>query len=516
METQEQGMMTTKQAWGFVPTGYFMEGLPFVMIIIASTVMYKNFGFTNAQITMYTGSLMLPWGLKPLWSWLVDVTKTKRWWIYTMEILMALSYIGVVFSIQTSHGQTDGHAMLFLKSSIAVFWAMAFFSSTHDISVDGFYLVSLSNAQQSYFVGMQRLFYQLAKFFVTAFILILVGKESEKYGMAHAWTVALIITGIVTLVIGIYHAFFLPKKEVRVNTQSEMKNIIREWPILVAIILLMLYKYLPFPKVMVIIGFVLLIWRVIAITRKSKAAKMVGAEKSSGVFAEFFQLEGIWMCILFIFTFRLGENFVTKVVTLFLLDPRSEGGLGLTTTYIGYSYTFVLIAILLAGSLGGLYIYKKGIKQVLWIMYILVNVPHLIYIYMAYTQPKSIVTIIVCQMVENFAVTFSLAAFTMVLFYTVRNSRFKTSHFAFLSAINIVALMLPSMYSGPLQMLMGYKHFFLFVQIMMLPGLAVLPFLKIDSEFGKSTKKDNSIWILLSVIVVATILIIIINQVILK
>ncbi|MCX5773320.1 MAG: hypothetical protein NTX05_01725, partial [Fusobacteria bacterium] len=469
-----------------------------------------------SQITMYTGSLMLPWGLKPLWSWLIDVTKTKRWWIYTMEILMALSYIGVVFTVQATHNHVDGSAMFFFKSSIAVFWAMAFFSSSHDIAVDGFYLVSLSNAQQSYFVGMQRLFYQLAKFFVTAFILILVGKESETYGMAHAWTIALIITGIVTLLIGIYHAFFLPKKEVKVDTPNELKNIAKEWPILLAIILLLLYKFLPFPKLMIIIGFSLLVWRIIRITLNNKKAKLSCEEKKSGVFAEFFQLEGIWVCILFIFTFRLGENFVSKVVTLFLLDPRSAGGLGLTTTYIGYSYTFVLIAILLAGSLGGLYIYKNGIKKVLWIMYALVNVPHLIYIYMAYAQPHNMAVIILCQMIENFAVTFALAAFTMVLFYTVRNSRFKTSHFAFLSAINIVALMLPSMYSGPLQMAMGYKHFFLFVQIMMLPSLAVLPLIKIDPEFGKSTKKDKSIWILLSVIIIATILVIIINQVILK
>lgn len=70
-----------RNPWAWVPTLYFGQGVPYVLAIVVSTIMYKNLGLTNAQITFYTGWLYLPWVLKPIWSPIVDQLQTKRFWI---------------------------------------------------------------------------------------------------------------------------------------------------------------------------------------------------------------------------------------------------------------------------------------------------------------------------------------------------------------------------------------------------------------------------------------------------
>ncbi len=418
----QQYKMTSPWLW--VPSAYFMEGLPFTMVVVVSAIMYKNFGLSNATITYYTGWLMLPWTIKPLWSWFIDLYKTKRWWIYTMEFMFSVALVLVTLSLQTP---------FYFTLSLFAFACCTLTSSSHDIATDGFYLISLTSGQQSFFVGMQSAFYQVAKIFGSGLLVILSGilLEHTKHNVSLSWGIVISIAASIAFIIAAYHRIVLPRNEL-IQTKT-FKQVIPE---------------------------------------------------IKQVFISLFQLKQIWVTILFALTFRLGETMLAKIVPLFILDSRDHGGLGFNNAYIGVSNVCNLIAIISAGILGGVCISRLGLKRCLWPMLLLVNVPHLVFVYLAYTQPTSEIIVLILQIIEHFAANMSLTGYMMVTFYLVKDSQYKTSHYAFIAAIMMVTNMIPSMLSGVIQEYLGYLHYFIFILGALLPSMVVISMLKIDSEFG--------------------------------
>src|ERR1051325_3791293 len=124
-----------RSMWLWVPSLYFSQGIPYVIVMTMSVVMYKRLGISNTDAALYTSWLYLPWVIKPLWSPLVDITRTKRFWIVSMQFLVSLGLAMAAFSVRGS---------AFFKTSLFLFWIMAFGSATHDIAADGFYMLSLS------------------------------------------------------------------------------------------------------------------------------------------------------------------------------------------------------------------------------------------------------------------------------------------------------------------------------------------------------------------------------------
>lgn len=411
--------------WKWVPSAYFMEGLPFVMIVMVSSIMYKNFGLNNAKITYYTGWLMLPWSIKPLWAWFIEIFKTKRWWIYAMEITFASSLILVSLSLHTNY---------YLQLSLMAFAICTLASASHDIAVDGFYLMNLISGEQSFFVGMISAFNQSAKIFGSGVLVMLSGVflSNSNNNIALSWSAVMLIASGLAFAIGVYHRQVLPKTEV-INQHKSINDALHE---------------------------------------------------IKSVFISLFKLDQIWITILFALTFRLGETMLAKIVPLFILDGRSSGGLGFDNTYVGLSNIFNLSAIIVAGILGGICISRFGLKKCLWPMLLLVNVPHMVFVYLAYTQPTNQIIVLMLQALEHFTANISLTAYMMVLFYVVRNSNYKTSHYAFIAAIMMLTNMVPSMSSGALQELLGYRHYFVFIVMAMIPSMFVIPFIKIDTKFG--------------------------------
>ncbi|MTK51998.1 MFS transporter [Paludibacter sp.] len=156
-----------KTPWFWIPTLYFAEGIPYVVVATTfSVIMYKRLGLSNAEITFYTSWLYLPWVIKPFWSPFVDIFKTKRWWIISMQLLIGAGLAGVAFLL---------HAPFFFQATLAVFWLVGFSSATHDIAADGFYMLALDNAQQSFFVGIRSTFYRLAMITGQGLLVIIAG-----------------------------------------------------------------------------------------------------------------------------------------------------------------------------------------------------------------------------------------------------------------------------------------------------------------------------------------------------
>ena len=419
-----------KRPWFWVPSTYYMEGLPGVMIMFVLGIMYKNFGVSNAKITMYTGLLIMPWVIKPLWASLIDVVMTKRWWIYTMEIIVGCLFVGMAFVIKTPN---------YFLLSVVVAWAIALLSSSHDIATDGFYLIELNPAQQSFFVGIQSAAYNVGKISATGFTVMLCGffyDETQNYFTA--WSFGLIVVGCVCIAIGLYHRFILPKgeKKRRKTLKQEMHEFIK-------------------------------------------------------VYVDFVRLRGLIMAFFFLFFYKLPESMLTTILPLFLLDSADNGGLGLTNTFTGLAYgTVAPVTLILGGFLGGYAIYRKGFKYWIWWMLLAVNSPNIVYIILAHYNIQNYAIVLSCLAFEQFCFSFGYSAYLVFVFYMVKDSKFKTAHYAFFSGVMLLGVMLPKMASGWLQELMGYEQFFIFIIFMIIPVAIVVKFLKMNpAHYGRRKEK---------------------------
>ena len=183
-------MVTKKNSrnpWAWIPTLYFAEGLPNVIVTVLSVVMYMQLGLTDAQVGLYTGWLALPWVIKPLWSPFIDLLKTKRWWVLTMQALIGAALAGIAFSLPTA---------FWFQATMCFFFLIAFCSATHDISADGFYMIELDEHTQTKFVGLRNTFYRLAIIFVNGFLVMLAGVLQVMFRNQISFSWALIFYGL--------------------------------------------------------------------------------------------------------------------------------------------------------------------------------------------------------------------------------------------------------------------------------------------------------------------------------
>lgn len=162
-----------RSPWAWIPSLYLAEGLPYVAVNIVSVIMYKRMGISNADIALYTSLLYLPWVIKPIWSPLVDMLKTKRWWIVVTQLVMALGFASIALTIPAS---------LFFKITLAFFWLLAFGSATHDIAADGFYMLGLDTNKQAKYVGIRSTFYRVATITGQGILVILAGFLESSSG----------------------------------------------------------------------------------------------------------------------------------------------------------------------------------------------------------------------------------------------------------------------------------------------------------------------------------------------
>lgn len=163
-----------RSPWAWIPSLYLAEGLPYVAVMTISVIMYKRLGVSNTDIALYTSWLYLPWVIKPFWSPFVDLFKTKRWWIFVMQLLIGAAFGGIALTIPVP---------FFFQATLCFFWLLAFSSATHDIAADGFYMLGLDTNQQAKFVGIRSTFYRIATIFGQGVLIILAGFLESNTGM---------------------------------------------------------------------------------------------------------------------------------------------------------------------------------------------------------------------------------------------------------------------------------------------------------------------------------------------
>lgn len=414
--------------WAWIPTLYFAQGIPYVVVMTLSTVVYKNLGISNTDIALYTSWLYLPWVIKPLWSPLVDMFGTKRRWIVTLQFVIGVAFALVALTLPGPE---------FFRLSLAVFWLMAFASATHDIAADGFYLLALQQGQQSAFVGVRSTFYRLASLSAQGGLVYLAGLWQEKTGsVVQAWVMVFGLLAAVFVAVGLHHAFALPRPAVDRPTAGG-GGVVKEF---------------------------------------------------LGVFSDFLRKPGILLILAFLLLYRLGEAQALKLLSPFLLDARDKGGLGLSTREVGIVYgTVGIIALTVGGLLGGWAISRRGLKAMLWPMILATHVPVAAFLVLALYQPTSLWLIGGALAVEQFGYGFGFTAY-MLYMMLVADGPHKTAHYAICTGFMALGMMLPGMAAGWIEDQVGYVKFFAWVLLCTVPSFLVVARLKIDPEFGRKAK----------------------------
>lgn len=190
--------------WGWIPTLYMAEGIPYVIVMSVATIMYERLGLSNAQIALYTSWLYLPWVIKPFWSPIVELFETKHWWIVMMQMLIGAALGGLAFSLEAPN---------YIQWSLAMLWIMAFSSATHDIAADGFYMLALDDQQQAFFVGIRSTFYRIASIIGQGLLIMFAGTLESRLTPSHAWSITFALTALLFFAFFAFHAHMLPKTE---------------------------------------------------------------------------------------------------------------------------------------------------------------------------------------------------------------------------------------------------------------------------------------------------------------
>ena len=416
--------------WSWVPTLYFAEGLPNVLVTGLAAVMYMQMGLTDAELGLYTGWLALPWVIKPLWSPFVDLLKTKRWWVLSMQFLIGAALAGIAFTLPTA---------LWFQGTMFFFFVIAFASATHDISADGFYMIELDNHNQAKFVGIRNTFYRLAVIFGNGLLVSLAGVLQVLFRNRIAFTWSLIFYGLAGLFIALwlYHGIRMPRPDSDVQKDDSIDNV------------------------------------------------MSGLKKMFVSFFTKFPPKETFVVIMFLLFYRFPEALLNTMTKTFLMRPNSSGGLGLSPQEYGLvNGTVGLIGLLLGGIVGGILVSRDGMKKWLWPMVCAITLPDVVYVILSYTLTSNVFIISLMLFIEQFGYGLGFTALTLYMLY-YSQGKYKTSHYAICTGISYLGLMLPGMVSGFIKDAVGYQVFFNIVMVTCIITFVVTAFLKIEPEFGK-------------------------------
>lgn len=420
-------MKTTRNPWAWVPTLYFAEGIPYVAVMTISLIMYKRLGLSNADITLYTSWLYLPWVIKPFWSPFIDLIKTKRWWIVSMQLLIGAALGGVAFTIPGD---------LWLQMTLFFFWLMAFSSATHDIAADGFYMLGLDHHQQAFFVGIRSTFYRIATIFGQGMLVALAGNLAViTRNVRYSWSLMFYFMAGLFIALWLYHSWALP----RPTEDSD---------------------------------------------RGKMSARTLAYELWMTI-KTFFMKPQALVGICFMLFYRMPEGLLAKVSALFLIDSTHNGGLGLSDSEYGLVQgTVGVLGLTLGGILGGIAVSRGGLKRWLWPMVLAITLPDVVYIYLSYVMPANLLIVNICVFIEQFGYGFGFTAYMLYLIYYSRGEH-KTSHYALCTAFMALSMMIPGLFAGALQEAVGYRAFFIIVTLSCAMTYIVSYFLNIDYDFGK-------------------------------
>ena len=409
----------------WVPSLYFVQGLQFFVVMLIAGLMFKNMGVANDQIARWTGLLGLAWAFKPLWSPFLELARSKKAVVVGLQFCGAASLALLAGALQLPH---------WFAASIAVLFLLAYSSATHDIAADGLYMGALDETRQAAYAGWQGAFFNASKFLTLGGLLVLAGHLERGFGVFNAWSMIFGLLALLLALLAAYNAWALPDGAAPQAAEPATH----------------------------------------AITAASVARTL------REVIVDFLAKPGIGLAILFIVLFRFAEGQVQTIGPLFLIEPRAQGGLGLSTEQVGGIYGTAGTAAFLVGSiLGGSFTAWLKLRRAMPVLILAMAVPNAAFYYLSLTLPTDLWHIGWVVAVEMAGYGFGFVGMILFIMQAVAPGRFQTAHYALGTGVMQLGFILSKTLSGDVQLLLGYQQFFLWTLLAGLPVLLLLPFVRL-------------------------------------
>ncbi|TAD92234.1 MAG: MFS transporter [Bacteroidetes bacterium] len=407
-------------------------GLP--NLVLSGTVvslMYKTMGYSDTQIAFWTGIIILPWSFKPLWGPFMELYKTKKFYVYTAQVICGLLFLLAALSLFSAQ---------FFPLSVALFFLMAFFGATQDIAADGLYLNKLLPTDQAKYIGWQGTFYNFAKLFSNGGMVFLVGLLIPLWGNNKAWAVIMLVYAGTMLLLGLHNKRVLPA-DAPLEHRNSLAN---TW------------------------------------------------ETLQDVMTSFFRKKHILAGILFIMLYRFAEGQALKIMPLFLQADKSVGGLALNKSTLGLmTGIYGTIAFVLGSLAAGYFVANKGLnRKTLLLLCACFNLPFATYAFLAITQTSNLFYIGGAIALEHFGYGFGFIGVIVFIMQQIAPGKYQMAHYAFGSSLTYLGYTLASMLSGYLSDMMGYKGFFVWVLVATIPAFiasALVPIKPVPSPTEGTT-----------------------------
>lgn len=419
----------------WVPTSYFTMGMVYITVVTASNILFKNLGMDNGRSALFSSLLGFTFTFKPLWSPVLELFKSKKWWVILMQFMLAVGFGLMASALHLKNWFIPVFAVMILTSIMG---------ATQDIGTDGVYITTLGSSDQAKFTGIQSASWNLGPLLVTGPFVLLVGKlAGERTGFtppvenyAQAWSMMLGSLAVVAGAMAIWHRLMLPEGSKVENAPKSMKE---------------------------------------------------GMATFWDAFVTFFQKKDIWMMLAFAFFYRSAYAMLEKIAPLFLLDARDKGGLGLNNMTMGTLNGIVGTAAFLFGSVvGGWIVSRIGLKKTLLFLCLALNVPNVTLLYLGVAQPNSLFLIGSVFFIEKFFWGLGCVGLMIYMMQQMAPGPYKTAHYAFSTGLgfNLCGVIMGSL-SGFLQVRVGYKTYFILALLAAIPSILFT----ILAPFNQSTSE---------------------------
>ncbi|MBT9495474.1 MAG: MFS transporter [Paucibacter sp.] len=415
----------------WVASLYLAMGIPYNVINGTSVRMFKSLGFADSQITVAVGSIGIAWSLKPLWAAFLDMYRTKKFFVLTMELLCGFLFAAIAMAVSEPG---------FFQIAIALLWVAAFASSTQDICADGIYLTALDKPGQARLAGLQGAFWVLGKVLATGLLISVLFKLQASQGWSEQlmWRNVMLSCAAAMGLLAAYHVFMLPSGSISQRPDNAAQ-----------------------------------VWREFLATATT-----------------FFHKRAFWGMIAFVFLYRLGEGLILMEGQLFLQGSKEQGGLGLSAGQVSdIDAVYGTLASIAGGLLGGAFAGKLGLRRSLWILGLSLNIPHFTFLlmghYAAAGQGMDYNAIVALVSIEKFGYGFGMVGNMIYLMQQLAPGRSTMTHYAFATALMNLVLVPTAMISGPLAEWLGFSTFFLVVMFASVPSILAAwraPFPQRDEE----------------------------------
>jgi PAT family beta-lactamase induction signal transducer AmpG len=395
-------------------------GLVYVTVGSVANIMLRNVGLPNEEAAFWSSLLGLPYTIKPLWAPLLELYRTKKFFVVLTQLLVAGLVAGAGLALALP-GQS------FVAPLLALLALAALAGATQDIGSDGVYVTTLDARAQARYTGIQSMCWNLGPILAMGLLVRASGTLHERLGAWRAaWTIILLVIAGLLFLLGLYHARRLPPGARAADAPASAAD----------------------------------------------AARTFGR-----AFATFFRKPHIARMIAFAFFYRLGMGLLDKMGPLFMIDGRAHGGLGLSNQLLGdINGTFGTGAFIAGSLLGGLYVARRGLRRSLLVLCLSLNVPNVTFLYLSHALPASRGVITAVVTLEKLGWGFGAVGHMIYMMQQIAPGPFKTAHYTFATAFMGLCMMLTGMVSGALEHALGYRAFFVVVLLAAIPSVLVTLF----------------------------------------